>query len=165
MSVIEWIFVSILGLIALVVLFFVIKLIFMFFRSWVATKILGSLCSIGAFICGISVFNDRLDNPASWPLIILSIFAYLFGISDIIFDTAFDGWDVTNFRENLFSISFDLEAREIGGFFGNLVAGIAGALIGYLLLAMILPIFYFVIPILLLILNGVFVVLHMKDML
>ena len=158
MGVGEWIFISLAVLAVIALIFFASKIIVFLFSNWIVAKIISVASSVGAFIAGISCFKDHTDNSAIWPLMIFTVLAYMFAISEMVFDTHFDGWKVYQVDENV----FDFIKSEAGGFFGNLAFSIAIVLVGYFLLAMMIPAFYFIIPILILVMNGIFIFMNIN---
>ena len=134
------------------------KIVVFLFSNWIVAKIISVASSVGAFIAGISCFKDHTDNSAIWPLMIFTVIAYMFAISEIVFDTHFDCWNVYKVDEGV----YDFIMSEAGGFFGNLALAIIIALLGYLVLAMMIPVFYFIIPILILIMNGIFIFMNIN---
>lgn len=117
------------------------------FLNYIISRILSFGCTIASFVLAFFLLKDNASAGMLIADIILSTLAYMFFVGPVIFDVEWDG-----------SLNFDFDTGDIrfgttGGFIMNTVAslGVVGGL--YLFLSSGFPAIFFIVPILIFILN------------
>lgn len=125
-------------------------------NNWLISKIISEIASIVSIINGFSLANSMHGNGDGstniWIFIICTVLGWMFLMGEFAFGTTFEGWRIDLNSGDVFPIFS-------GGFWGNLGGSIGFALI-IVFIAGLGEFFalFFIIPIILLIINTILII-------
>lgn len=124
-------------------------------KNWLLSKILSELCSVVSLINSfflVDALSDGRDTNGAWIYIVCTVFGWVFFMAATIFETEFEGWEITVYSDS----SYDKKPLFSGGFWGNF-----GAAVGATILTLFIGLggefyaIFIIVPILILLVNTI----------